>query len=63
MNLKFYTSVAKKLKLTVRKFWGLAPTFLEVTGEKLVGGSFCPPPIPNRVKSRINRHLFTVGSF
>ena len=43
MNLKFYTSVAKGLKLKVRKFWGLIPTFIEVTGEKLVGGPFCPP--------------------
>ena len=46
-NLKFYTSVAKGLKLKVRKFLGLIPTFLEVTGEKLVGGGggilFCPP--------------------
>ena len=25
-------------------FWGLIPTFVEVTGEKLVGGIFCPPP-------------------
>ena len=33
-NLKFYTSVAKGLKLKVRKFWGLIPTFVEVTWEK-----------------------------
>ena len=40
MVLKFYTSVAKGLKQKVRKFCGLIPTFLEVTGEKLVvGGS------------------------
>ena len=31
--LKFYTS--KELKLKVRKFWGLIPTFVEVTVEKL----------------------------
>ena len=37
-NLKFYTRVEKGLKLKVRKFWGLIPTFVEVTGEKLVGG-------------------------
>ena len=37
-NLKFYTSVAKGLKLKVRKFWGLILTFVEVTGEKLVAG-------------------------
>ena len=33
-NLKFPTSVAKGLKLIVRKFWGLNPTFVEVTGKK-----------------------------
>ena len=37
MNLKFYFSVAKRLKLNVRKFWGLIPAFVEITGEKLVG--------------------------
>ena len=36
-NLKFYTSVAKGLKLKVRSFWGLSHTFEKVTGEKLVG--------------------------
>ena len=40
-NLKFYTSLSKRLKLKVRKFWGLISTFVEVTREKLVGGSFC----------------------
>ena len=45
-NLKFYTSLSKGLKLKVRKFWGLIPTFVEVTGEKLVGGAFLPPPPP-----------------
>ena len=43
MALKFFTSVAKRLKLKVRKFWGLIPTFVEVTREKLVGGPFCSP--------------------
>ena len=46
MTLKFYTSVAKRLKLKVRKFWELIPTFVEITGEKLVGGAFRPPPPP-----------------
>ena len=36
-NFKFYTSVAKGLKLKVRKFLGLIPTFVEITEEKLVG--------------------------
>ena len=42
-NLKFCTSVTKRLKLKVRKFWGPNPTFVDVTGEKLVGGPSCPP--------------------
>ena len=42
--------MAKGLKLTVRKFWGLTPTFAEVTGQKLVG-SILPPSILNMVKS------------
>ena len=45
-TLKFYTNVAKGLKLKVRKFWGLIPTFEEITGEKPVGGrAFCPHPL------------------
>ena len=38
MALKFYSSVAKGLKLKVRKLCELIPTFVEVTGEKLVRG-------------------------
>ena len=45
--LKFYTSVAKELRLKVREFCGKIPTFVEVTGEKLVGETFLPPaPFP-----------------
>ena len=40
MVLKFYTSVVKGLKLKSRKFWELISTFVEVTGEKLVGDLF-----------------------
>ena len=32
--------MAKRLKLKVRKFWGLIPTFVEVIWEQLVGGPF-----------------------
>ena len=32
----------KGLKLKVRKFWDLSPTFIEVTGEKLVWGLVVP---------------------
>ena len=41
INVKLYTNVAKRLKLKVRKFGGIIPTFVEVAGEKLVGeGAF-----------------------
>ena len=58
MALKFYTNVTKELKLKVRKFLGLIPTIVEVTGEKLVGGggffATPSPPILNRVKGRLS---------
>ena len=44
--LKFYASVAKGLKLKVKRFWGIIATFVEVTGETMVGGHFAPPPPP-----------------
>ena len=40
---KIYTSVAKELKLKVRKCLGTIFTFVEVTGEKLVGEPFWSP--------------------
>ena len=47
MTLKFYTSVAKGLKLKLRKFWGLSFTFEEFTGEKTgKGASFALPTLP-----------------
>ena len=55
-NLKFYTSVAKGLKLKVRNFGGLIPTFVEVTEEKLDRGGddfLASAPILNRVKEGI----------
>ena len=33
MALKFYIIMAKTLKLIVKNFCGLIPTFLEITGE------------------------------
>ena len=41
--LKFYASVAKGLKLKVKRFWGIIATFVEVTGETMAGGPFCAP--------------------
>ena len=49
MALKFYTSVAKGLKIKVRKICGLIFAFEEVRGEKMVG-VFLPPLILNGVK-------------
>ena len=48
MDLKFYTSVVEGLKVKGRKFLGLTPTFVEVTGKKLagLGGLFAPPLHP-----------------
>ena len=50
--------MAKGFKLKFRMFCGLIPTFVEVTGEKLVGGLFAPVPTLNRIKT--NWHSFCV---
>ena len=39
MALKYCIIVAKGSKSKVRKFLGLILTFVEVTGEKLIGGT------------------------
>ena len=50
MTLKVYISVSKGLKLKVSELLGVTPTFGEVAGEKLLGGTFCPSPtIVNRI--------------
>ena len=54
MASNFDTSVAKKLKLKVKKFWGLIPTFAEVTWEKLVGGLF---GLPSWIVLNLGRNL------
>ena len=52
--MKFYSSVEKVLK--VKKFLGLIPTFVEVTGETWwEGGLFGPHPILNRVKDLFSK--------
>ena len=52
--LRFYTIVAKELKLKFKNFWRLILTSVEGAGEKLVdggqGGSFLGSPIMNKVK-------------
>ena len=49
MAFKFSTSVEKELKLNVRKFWRLIPTFIEIAGENQYRGLF-GHPVQNRVK-------------
>ena len=60
-NLKFCTNVAKGSKLKVRKFWGPNPKFVEVTGEKLVGGAFLPPPASWIGLSTLTSFLLDLG--
>ena len=56
-NLKLYTSVAKRLKLKIRKFWGLVRTFGEVTEETLVGrGGGSAPPSPSPILNRVKQY-------
>ena len=57
MNWNFYTSVAKGLKLKVRKFFGLVPMFVEVTGEK-TAGDFWLPSILNSVNMQPTNKIF-----
>ena len=60
MVLKFDISVAKELKLNIRKVSGLILMFVEFRGEKLVRSLFSTlTPIVNRVKSSLvlNSHV------
>ena len=62
MALKFYNGVAKGFKLKVRKFYRLIPTFVEVTGEKLVGRLLSL--ILNRVKVELQgERLYSLQLF
>ena len=59
MALKFITSVAKGLKLKVRKFWRLFPMFVEVAEEKLVGGLYAPYILSRVKKSKLFNEQFS----
>ena len=50
--------MAKGLKLKVRKFWGPNPTFVEVTGEKLVGGGWAETTEAQTFFQLISRRFF-----
>ena len=56
-SLKSYNIVAKRLRLKVSEFWGLTPTFVEITGKILVGGAFLP--IPLSILKRVKPKFFT----
>ena len=43
MALRFCTIVAKELKLKVKRLCGLILAYVEVAGEKVVGGAFLHP--------------------
>ena len=57
MASKFYTSVEEESKLKFRKFLGLIPTFVGVTGEKLVGRVLSQPPSPSPILNRVKDSL------
>ena len=52
-NLKLYTSLPKRLKLKVKKFWGLISYVRRSYREKTGRGLPPPPPILNRVKNGV----------
>ena len=43
MALKLFICATNEIKIKVKTFWRLIPTFVEVTGE--VAKLFCPPPL------------------
>ena len=54
MTLAFCICLAKTLTLKWRKFLGLIPAFVKVTGKKLIRAAFWPTPILNRLKTLTN---------
>ena len=44
-SLKILNQRGERVKTKGRQLWGVIPMFVEVTGEKLVGGLFSPPPL------------------
>ena len=60
MALNLYTSVGKGLKLKVRMFWGLISTFVEVTGEKMVGWPLLLLLLPHPEHVKIKRNFYGI---
>ena len=63
MSLTFYCSVAKGLKISVRKFSGLISMFVEVIGEILVGGDLLPIELILTNSSSINKSVYKYNIF
>ena len=57
MALKFHTNMVKSLKLKVKKFWHLIPTFVGVTGEKIVEDLFGSGPTVFKTFKKARRTL------
>ena len=58
--LIFYSSVTKWLKLKVRTFCGLTPTFVEVIEEKPVGGGGEPFCLPSLIRlTNVSRNVLS----
>ena len=49
-GLEMLKQCVKRWKLKVRKIWGLNSSFVEVTGEKLVGEELFAPPTRTEIK-------------
>ena len=43
-KLEILHQCSKRVKTKIHRVLGLIPVLIEVTGEKLVGGAFCPFP-------------------
>ena len=63
MVLKFYTSVTKRLKLKIRKFWRLISTFVEVTGKKTGREAFMFQILSIGCEDISTEHLIEVSKF
>ena len=60
MTLKFYSTVAKILKLKARMFQGIILTFAKVTEKNLLGEPFCAPLVPSILKRFKNKTIFVL---
>ena len=60
MALKFYTTVAKILKLKARMFQVIILRFAKVTEKNLLGELFCAPLVPSILNRFKNKTIFVL---